>query len=263
MFTYAYENLANIIQIMVYLMVLIKAAKLFIDSEGSIIVVFFSFAVFSLLIADIYWVAYDILRPDARMPFAANEFGEAAGFLLLASVITAVFGDRLIHETKIMLLCLLFIAGSTALWIGWSGEWIQDIITGFAFGYWLCVSVMSLRTIDAFSKGGWYAVGLFSMILILCQAAIFFVPDNLKKPLDLLCYALMFTILAVLILRCIIAIRSDYSSERIISLAFFCSVWSVSTMYMSAGTWYVAAQFAETLIAPLMLFGVRKEVLSE
>ena len=263
MFTYTYENFANIIQTLVYLIVLISAVRLLINSEAPIMVLFYSFAVFSFIINNLYWLVYDVLRPETRMPFAANEFGEAAGFLLFASVITAVFGEKLIYEIRILVPCGLFIAGSTALWIGWSGEWIQDIMTGLAFGYLLCVSVMSLRTTDAFTRGEWYAMGLSAIILILCQTSIFFAPDNMKKPLDLFCYVLMFAVLVFMIAKCIIAIRSDYSSERIISLTFFCYVWCVSTLYMSAGICYVAAELAGALIMPLIMVGVRKEVLAE
>ena len=60
----------------------------------SIAPVFFTFGLASYLISNVYWVAYDLLRPETRMPFAANEFGEIGLFLLLASTLNTVFRGR-------------------------------------------------------------------------------------------------------------------------------------------------------------------------
>ena len=49
--------------------------------------VLFAFAVASVLLSNLYWLAYDILRPGTRMPFAANEIGEWALFLLLGAAV--------------------------------------------------------------------------------------------------------------------------------------------------------------------------------
>ena len=43
----------------------------------SMMVVFFLFAMITFLVNNTYWIAYDLMLPDVRMPFSADELGEA------------------------------------------------------------------------------------------------------------------------------------------------------------------------------------------
>ena len=120
--------------------------------------VLFAFAVASVLLSNLYWLAYDILRPGTRMPFAANEIGEWALFLLLGA---AVRTQPEVHSAKREVFCAaLFTAANVALWIAWSGEWIQDILTGAAFGYFLCMLAAQLRQEEAFPVWEWRLLGV-------------------------------------------------------------------------------------------------------
>lgn len=257
---FSMEAIANIVQIVILVIVLISTIRILRDSSTSMSVLFFSLAVFSMIIIDIYWLAYDILRPGVRMPFAANEFGEAAMFLLFASVITSLFGKRLRIEPVILIPCIVFTAASVGLWIGWSGEWLQDIFTGVVFGYLICVVVMAAKAVCLLSKIESYALCFLSFCLVSVQAVIFIVPESIKHPLDLCCYLLMFTILTLLLAKCIVLFRRNADPEKLIAAAFLTSIWTVSTMYMSSGNWYLAAYFAETASILMMFLAVRKEV---
>lgn len=263
MIAYNFENIVNIIQIAVSLVVLIRSFRFYNGREVPMTALFFTLGIISLIISDIYWVVYDLLRPEERMPFAANEFGEAAIFLLLASSITACFGDRLIRDIRIIAGGIFFTAASTCLWIGWSGEWLQDIITGFALGYFICVSLLALRTTEVLSKGWWITIAVMAAVLIIGEASLFVLDEGLKQPIDDSCYLLMFTILIIIFSKCIMSIWTGKSGEIIISLSFACYICAISNMYMSSGNWYNAALFAETLAVPMMLQGVSKEVLAE
>ena len=260
---YSLEAITSIIQICVVLIILISSYRLFGRNTVSMSAVFFLFGVFATLIVGLYWAAYDLLKPEIRMPFAANEFGEAAVFLLFASVITTVFRGELIREREALIFSAAFVAGSMVLWIAWSGEWLQDIIAGVSFGYLLCVTVMALRAADSFSRREWIAIGGSATLLILCQASIFFVPELLKKPIDIFCYIFMFSIMISLFVKCIRSLKEEKTGGNSIALPFACYVWVVSTMYMSSGMWYVAALFAEAMAILLMFIGIRREVLAE
>lgn len=121
------QNLLSILSC-VELTVLIAISVGRLSFRRSMAPVFFTFALVSLLMSGLYWLAYDLLRPDTRMPFAANEFGEIGGFLLLASALNAVFRGRFADARREIVCAAVFAAASTALWIGWSGEWVEDVL---------------------------------------------------------------------------------------------------------------------------------------
>ena len=87
---------------------------------------FFCFGSISFLMSDIYWIAYYFINPGIRMPFAANEFGEGAMFLLLAASLKVVSQqerpDIAVSEkapaVKEAAATAVFAAVSTLLWNG-------------------------------------------------------------------------------------------------------------------------------------------------
>ena len=64
------------------LIVLIRTMRLIGTGVRSMMVVFFLFAMITFLVNNTYWIAYDLMLPDVRMPFSADELGEAAFMLL-------------------------------------------------------------------------------------------------------------------------------------------------------------------------------------
>ena len=75
----------NLLQTAVLAALVFLSIRLLLKKTGSLTAVFVSFFFALWFLADIYWLVYDILRADARMPFAANEFAEAAMMLTLAA----------------------------------------------------------------------------------------------------------------------------------------------------------------------------------
>lgn len=254
------ENLMTIIQMIVFSVILFRSTNFLRAGTRSMVPVFFYFANISMLINGAYWLVYDLQRPGIRMPFAANEFGEAAFFLLFASVLTSMFGDRLKREVKVILPCILFVIASACLWYAWSGEWVQDIITGLAFCYFLSISVMSVKATEAFSRIEWRVFAAAAAALITGQTLTLLVPDALKRPVDLCCYLLMFAVLIYLTSKCFRVIRKEVSAEELTTLSMVCYVWSVSTMYMSTGIWYIFAEMFSTIAIVFIYIGIRKEV---
>ena len=148
--------------------------------------VFFAFAVASVLLSNLYWLAYDILRPGTRMPFAANEIGEWAMFLLLGASLTSLRSINF-HQARLEVLCtVLFITASTALWISWSGEWVDDIVTGIVYGYFLCCLVALMKQEEMVPSYKWGMLGGVSLLLIAGQVVIFFVPNDMKRAMEIL-----------------------------------------------------------------------------
>lgn len=222
--------------------------------------VFFTLAIACILLTDFYWLSYDILRPEARMPFAANEIGEWALFLLLGASLNSGKPLRL-REAKWETLCaVLFSAANTALWIAWSGEWVQDILTGLAFAYFLCSLVYQIKAEEVFSPSQWRLLGLICVLLIVGQMGTFFAAEPIRKPLDLFCYAFLFLVALCLLVNTFRAIRKETAPANGVCKAFTAFAWVVITMYMSSGGFYDAAMVLSALCFPLMFLALKKEV---
>lgn len=163
--------------------------------------VFFAFSMISLLMSNLYWFAYDLIGIDSRMPFAANEIGEWSCFLLVAAAISTVFKKERTAAIKEIVFTLIFAAACTALWIGWSGEWVQDIISGLVFGYWFCIIINALKSSDVLNSGEWAVLAVVAMLIAGMEGATFFTSGAAKNNLDICCYILMFASIAVFYIK--------------------------------------------------------------
>lgn len=250
----------EIAAILLTFVIILRTAALLKSGKNPMTAALFLFALLSLMLSFVYWLTHTWMRPEMRMPFAANEVGEIAWFLLLASALETVFRKGVISAKKEIAFTLLFAAASVALWIGWSGEWIQDLVFGLAFGYFLCTCVRALKQTDALNKTEWRILGLACGAIILAQTGTFFVSESFKQPLDYFCYALMFASLLWLFAKSLLAQKNNKDTKAVLALSFAVSAYSFSTLYMSAGWFYLAALAFCLVTLPLMLRALRREV---
>ena len=221
--------------------------------------IYYAFGMACFLLSDLYWVVYGFVRPDMRMPFAANEIAEWAMFLMFAaSLDAAIPKPRRLPPGKIFA-TVGFTIGNTLLWIGWSGEWVQDMFTGVCVGYLLCMIVACLTQTNALRRAEWILLGLLCAVLLTAQAGTFYAPEEIRGMLDTFCYILLFAVTAGFFLR-VIASRKVASPESCCSLAFVTFAWTILTMYMSAGMWYNLALAADALSFPLLYTSLVREV---
>ena len=251
------EAILNLSQTLALLVIFLWTVRLIGTQRQPVRLVFFAFAIASALLSNLYWFAYDILRPGTRMPFAANEISEWAMFLLLGAALDGKPG--LILAKWEMLLAALFALANTALWIAWSGEWVQDILTGIAYGWFLCCLVARIKQERALPRWEWALLGVSGFVLIGAQTVLFFMPEPVKKALDLFCYILLFAIALLLIVQLILALRRE-ASEATVLCAFLTFIWCITTQYMSAEGFYVAAMILTTVCYLLVFLSIRKEV---
>lgn len=267
-------NMITILQIVVLIYIIVRSARLIRESTNPLLPVFFTFAMASFLLSDLYWIAYDLIRPDTRMPFAANEMGECACFLLLAASLSAVLNnDRETSESsgmpsgihtafKEVIFTAFFVAMNIALWIAWTGEWLQDIIAGAALGYLLCTVARGLKQTGAFQRKEWLMMGGACTLLVVMQVLTFFTHDGLYTVLDTLCYVLMFTVEAYFIIRCISLLRRPQKPAAEFCLALSALGWSLVTMYMSSGVFYYIGLLVNIILLPILLLSFMREVRS-
>ena len=248
------------LQVAVLVYVIVRGVRLLSAGGASMVAVFFLFAAISMLLSDLYWITYDLLRLEIRMPFAANEIAEAALFLLLASMLNVAIRPAPGDALREMILTALFAAASTALWIAWTGEWADDLLAGLTFGYLLCCIARAIRLTGAFSRAEWIGLGAGAAALILLQATIFFVPAALGKILDLCCYVLMFLGVGFIFTKAVRSARAGADSRKQLSLTACCYGLAVSAMFMSEGVCYLVLSVFTTLSYVLMMNAVQKEV---
>lgn len=255
------EQASNLIMASVLLSVLLLSIKLLQSKRHFLAVVFFIFAISCGLLSTLYWGVYDYVRPETRMPFAANEICEWALFLLYASSLRAVFPKSASFEKKVIP-AALFIAANVILWIAWSGEWIQDILTGLCLGWFLCVLTTCICLTGALSAWEWMGAGAFSFLLILGQSLTFFVPAPVSAALDKGCFVLLLVGMLWLILKTIWVLHKEKQVQKGLCLSYASLAWGVIFMYMSSGEAYITA-FALTVTCYFLMFWAIKMEVAE
>jgi hypothetical protein len=201
---------------------------------------FYVFGLISLLMSDLYWIAYSFLRPGTRMPFAANEIGEGALFLLMGAALSYAFRENR-KKAPEAFLSVVFVAINAALWYGWSGELFEDILTGVEVSYLFFVTVNSAKYTQAFKRMEWIAVGTGAFLLAGMQGLTFILPKGLSFIADKCCYVLMVMGACFFVLKTVNAvIRKKASPEQALCISWLAMGSMTIFMYMSAGFAYSA-----------------------
>ncbi|MBR6570670.1 MAG: hypothetical protein IKK75_09475 [Clostridia bacterium] len=257
---YSFSIIALVIQTAVLLTLIAWTARTLIRERFSEPIAFTAFALACLLLSDLYWIAWALLEPEARLPFAVNEIGECAMFLLLAAALHTQLADTSRFAGALTLLPALFTACNVGLWIAWSGEWIQDIITGLALGWYLVVAVRLMVQDNALPGKAWISLGALSALLVLLQALTFFAPGATAAALDALCYGLMAISILWLLLRCFRVVRLH--ERAALSLTFGGYGWGLICLYMSSGVPYTLILLCITVMLPLMVVSMKRRVIA-
>lgn len=217
----------------------------------------FSFAIY--LLTDIYWVIYLFIRPNVRMPFAANEIGEASLFLLMASTLRAAVRVPYGASFKCTAGTILFSLCNIILWISWSGEYIQDILIGITFTYFLYTICTAIEFRQAFKRYMWIVMVICCILIVILQTTTFYTSDSSKNTIDTCAYILMLASVIFLIVLFILSWKKE-SSNVILCKIFVLLGFILTVKYMSDGVWYVLFQIIETISLAFLYLSVRKVV---
>jgi len=247
-------------QTAVLAVMLFFAIRLLIKNTDSLTAVFLSFFYGLWFLSDLYWLIYDILRPDVRMPFAANEIGEAGMLLMLAAILNSAVPHGSGAATKQVIGAVIFAISNVVLWIAWSGEWVQDIITGLVFVWLLSSAVCALKVVHALSKKEWILFGTYCAALIAGQGLTFFFADPVKSYIDTGCYVLISLSIMYWLVKMIVSFTKRSSAKKLISLSVTNIVWLSVALYMSAGMYYNIFFYIETVCAIIVYLAARKVV---
>ncbi len=215
---------------------------------------FFAFGVIGILVNDVYWWIHSLMYPDIRFPFSPDEIGACAVYMLMSAALLTIF-DKPIKALPHTAFTAAFSAANIALWIGWSGEWIKDIISGVVFAYLLCTCVRSLKESDVFSKKQWAAAAAAALALVCIQTLIFFISSEIQKLLDIFCYILMLAACLYLYVRALLSLKKSSLEERT-ALSFSAFSCCLVSMYMSAEPIYFMFSLGYTLCTVIMFLAI-------
>ena len=247
-------------QIAVLAVLVVLSVRLIRESGQAIPAVYLTFILSLWLLTDLYWVIYDFMRSDSRMPFAANEIGEAAVFLLEGAMLASLTRGWKDYARPQAIGGLIFAACNVALWIAWSGEWVDDLFVGAAFACFLYQIARALAVHQSLKGWEWGLLGVGCAVLILGQGLTFFAPEETKAALDAACYALLAAIAVYWAVKTIFAWRKNADPVSLLCLVFAWIAWVVAAKYMSAGAWYTVFMVCETLCLPMLYLATRRMV---
>ena len=246
--------LATIIQAVVLVVVIAKTNKLIKREKNFFLPFFFILSMLSFFLSDVYWLAYDFLKPDIRMPIASNEIAECAMVLLLSAALESILTDKRKYAGEIAF-AFLFIGANIALWIVWSGEWFQDIFFGIPYIYFLWLIIRGLKTRQALSQREMRLAMMMSVFVLIMHVAIRFIDGFSQSLVVFLCHVFMFGMIVWL------GVRSVRLKDFFVSSAFF--LWTNLVMFSSVSFYYYIAFFASTIALPMMYISMKKELLSD
>ena len=228
--------------------------------EGASVVTlaFFAFSLVAVVMSDLYWIVFHVLRPESRMPMSASEIGECGFMLLLSASLSSLLNkDRRRADRGLRiaaaLITFVFAACNTALWIGWNGSYMTNILSGLSVWALAAVCVFAVLQTRALSKPAFIAFFAALILLIALQGTTFFVPENVVAALDTVCSVLIFTGQFLFAVKLVhgFCVRAPEKSLFALSCSWVC--FSLYALYMSSGYVYLAV-FAVLTVAVVFAF---------
>lgn len=241
------------LQLGLLIVVIWKTLKLMKGGSEVFLPFFFALAMTSVLLSNLYWVAYDTLRPDTRMPIASNEIAECAVVLLLSAGLDSVLKDKreILGE---IIFAFLFISVNIVLWIAWSGEWFQDILFGVPYIYFFWLLIRGLRSRKSMTRKELWFSSVSSVFFVITQISFFLVKGEAFKFVEFVSFAVMF------VLAIWLGIKSYRSKDFFVAVTFY--LWTNLSMFLSTGVLYYTAMLAETITFLLMFVSMKRELQS-
>ncbi|MBP5163856.1 MAG: hypothetical protein ILP08_00270 [Lachnospiraceae bacterium] len=247
-----WEIILNIMQIplsVTVIVVMIRKTK----RPRSLLVTFFIFAMLAYALDDVYWIAYDFLRPDKWMPFAANEIAGGATVLLLGAALSTKIDKRFPAKISEIIFNLVFFAGCIWLWIAWSGEWFQDIIFTLPYIYFTYILLRGMRNTKALSRTATYfAVAICAVIVILDGIGLY-VSEGTAGIIYNINYGILNGTSVYLFIKIIRDRRKGTAPEKTLFQSFAFFFWTMLVLDMSSELFYNIGLFIH-MVAIFMMF---------
>lgn len=246
--------LETILQLVILVVIIVKTVRSMINGKHTFLPFFFALAMASCLLSNLYWIAYDTLRPDTRMPIASNEIAECAVILLLSAGLDSILKDKkdVLGEA---IFAFLFISVNIVLWILWSGEWFQDILFGLPYIYFFWLLIRGLRSRMSLTRNELWFSAIMSISFLVMQFILFAGIEIMNGLIKTVCYMVMFALMIWL------GIKSVRSKDFFVTTTYF--LWTNLSIFLSPDIYYYIVALAETVAFPLMFVSMKKELAAD
>ncbi|MBQ2185032.1 MAG: hypothetical protein II399_10390 [Lachnospiraceae bacterium] len=260
-FETVFGNIISILSLIVTVSIIILSVRKLTEKKNKVLSVFFTFAMVSYFMSEVYYFAYNFLIPDTRMPFAANEIAEASMILLLCAVLETVLGKERKINIPALIFSTVFIGVNIALWVMWADEWIKNILFGLPYIYYLYLLLKGvIKTKAASSKEIIFAAACSSLVFVL-EAIAYATYDTVGPIVEISCYPFMYILWILIVIKTIYTLRKeDKNNGEAMYLSFTLHIWTMLLMFMSADIFYNVANIMYILVMPLMYLAFKKEL---
>ncbi len=258
-------KLNGIVQILALVLILVRAFLVVRDLTRSVTGVFFMFAIFTHLSADLYYLIHISMDKGYYPPFSAMDLAALGTYLLFGAAAHSLFPERTGErsETIVSVCAALFAAANVFLWGYYSGAWFQDIFSGITFIYLLVTSSQAVYRTGALKRDKWYILGSIWLTFVAGQVCVPILQNAgevlAANAVEWLNYSLMFGTFLWLAAKVILCARRT-EKDQALALSFGLMCWSLCTLYMCAEPFYQLALFGETVQLLLMWFIIERRV---
>lgn len=238
----------------------ILSASLMKKGKNGMFPAFYTFAMISMLLSDLYCLIFCILRPEERMPFAVDEIAECAMLLLLSAGIEALSGKRKKWMPGALLFTILYMTATVALWIAWSGEWVQSVLFGIPYVYLAYLLIRGLEYVRAWDTDVEKILAMITaVVILLMQAALLLIEEGMAwDVLNEGSYAIMYVFTAWLFWKNYRSLRDKSYGEKTLYLALTLFLWSILLTYMSDEFYYEISLGLNILSIPIVWIAVKR-----
>ena len=227
------------------------------------VLVFLLFGIANFLVSDLYWFSYAFMTRKVSMVFAAVEIAESGAMLCFASSLRTALGEKVRRDNRVLLPALVIMACNTALWIGWTGGWIKDLLTGASMCYLLYTCLLGAKRYDLFPHHirAAFATGL--ILIFALQTAALLTGGDTGALMDNLCAPIWTLGIGYFLFRLLPAVLGRGSGSPWIEtmvLAYTGLVWCLCAMYLSYEPFYFVPTVFQIAMIGVMVLAAEREV---
>ena len=260
-FETVFGNIISILSLIVTVSIIILSVRKLTEKKNKVLSVFFTFAMVSYFMSEVYYFAYNFLIPDTRMPFAANEIAEASMILLLCAVLETTLGKERKINIPALIFSTVFIGVNIALWIIWADEWIKNILFGLPYIYYLYLLIKGVIKTKAASGKEIFTAAALSVVILIGEAIAIAMNDTVRPIIEISCYPFMYILWIFILVKTVKTLRKeDKNNAEAIYLSFALHIWTMLLMFMSADIFYNVANIMYIIVLPMMYLAFKKEL---
>ena len=240
-----------------------SSARMMKTGRHGVFPAFFTFAMVSLLLCNLYNSVNGMLNPGVRLPFAVDEIADCSMLFLLCAGLEALNRNKEKPLIRDLLFSLIFMGMNIMLWIVWSGEWIQDIVFGIPYIYFMYLLLRGVRKTRAMNRKEALLAGTACCGVVLLQTVKLLTDSAAAKWLEGSCHGLEYGVSVWFLWKSMKALKEAGTEEKSLFLSLLGFLWTTLVSFMSADILYSISLIMNTAMLPVMLAAVKRKGVRE